>query len=148
MNTQIMVDLTLSLGWIINREKAELKPTQVFSLMGYEYHLDSALVYPTQDRWLNSLIQRIKSKPASTARCLMSLIGLLESTEKMVPDGRLQTFKKYITSTYSVFGENKLSFYCVTSIYAAWLIGIVLSSHFVALLSHFVFRIVSRIWLV
>ena len=143
MNTQIMVELTLSLGWIINREKAELKPTQVFSLMGYEYHLDS---FKTDGS--NSLIQRIKSKPASTARCLMSLIGLLESTEKMVPDGRLQTFKKYITSTYSVFGENKLSFYCVTSIYAAWLIGIALSSHFVALLSHFVFRIVSRKWLV
>ena len=26
--------------------KSELKPTQVFSLMGYEYHLDSALVNP------------------------------------------------------------------------------------------------------
>ena len=52
MNTQAVVDLTQSLGWIINQEKSDLKPTQVFSFMGYEYHLDSALVKPTQERWL------------------------------------------------------------------------------------------------
>ena len=40
VNTQTVVDLTQSLGWIINQEKSELKPTQVFSFVGYEYHLD------------------------------------------------------------------------------------------------------------
>ena len=61
--------------------------------MGYEYHLDSALVKPTQERWLKlqDLILRLKSKRVLTARCLMSLIGLLASTEKMVPEGRLHT---------------------------------------------------------
>ena len=44
-----MVDLTQSLGWIINQEKSELKPTQVFSFVDYEYHLDSALVKPTRE---------------------------------------------------------------------------------------------------
>ena len=34
MNTQAVVDLTQSLGWIINQEKSELKPTQVFSFVG------------------------------------------------------------------------------------------------------------------
>ena len=48
VNTQAVVELTQSLGWIINQEKSELKPTQVFSFVGYEYHLDSALVKPTQ----------------------------------------------------------------------------------------------------
>ena len=59
--------------------------------MGYEYHLDSALVKPTQERWLKlqDLILLLKSKRVLTARCLMSLIGLLTSTEKMVPEGRL-----------------------------------------------------------
>ena len=47
VNTQTVVDLTQSLGWIINQEKSELKPAQVFSFVGYEYHLDSALVKPT-----------------------------------------------------------------------------------------------------
>ena len=91
VNTQAVVDLTQSLGWIINKEKSELKPTQVFSFVGYEYHLDSALVKPTQERWLKlqDLILRLKSKHVLTARCLMSLIGLLASTEKMVPEGRL-----------------------------------------------------------
>ena len=91
VNTQAVVDLTQSLGWIINQEKSELKPTQVFSSVGYEYHLDSALVKPTQERWLKhqDLILRLKSKRVLTARCLMSLIGLLASTEKMVPEGRL-----------------------------------------------------------
>ena len=84
-----MVDLTQSLGWIINQEKSELKPTQVFSFVGYEYHLDSALVRPTQELKLQDLILRLKSKHVLTARCLMSLIGLLASVEKMVPDGRL-----------------------------------------------------------
>ena len=91
VNTQAVVDLTQSLGWIINQEKSELKPTQVFSFVGYEYHLDSALVQPTQERWLKlqDLILRLKSRQVLTARCLMSLIGLLASTEKMVPEGRL-----------------------------------------------------------
>ena len=91
VNTQAVVDLTQSLGWIINQEKSELNPTQVFSFMGYEYHLDSALVKPTQKRWLKlqDFILHLKSKHVLTARCLMSLIGLLASTEKMVPEGRL-----------------------------------------------------------
>ena len=91
VNTQAVVDLTQSLGWIINQEKSELNPTQVFSFVGYEYHLDSALVKPTQERWLKlqDFILQLKSKHVLTARCLMSLIGLLASMEKMIPEGRL-----------------------------------------------------------
>ena len=91
MNTQAVVDLTQSLGWIINQKKSVLKPTRVFSFMGYKYHLYSALVKSTQERWLKlqDLILRLKSKHVSTARCLMSLIGFLASTKQMVPEGRL-----------------------------------------------------------
>ena len=89
VNTQTVV--AQSLGWIINQEKYELKPAQVFSFVGYEYHLDSALVKSTQERWLKfrDLILRLKSKYVLTARCLMLLIGLLASMEKMVPEGHL-----------------------------------------------------------
>ena len=48
VDTQTLVDLTQSLGWIINQEKSELRPTWVFPFVGYEYHLDAALVKPTQ----------------------------------------------------------------------------------------------------
>ena len=91
VNTQAVVDLTQFLGWIINQQKSELNPTQVFSFVGYECHLDSALVKPTQERWLKlqDFILQLKSKHVLTARCLMSLIGLIASTEKMVPEGRL-----------------------------------------------------------
>ena len=90
VNTQAVVDLTQSLGWIINQEKSELKPTQMFLFVGYEYHLDSAPVKPAQESWLKfqDLILHLKSKHVLTARCLMSLIGFLVSTEKMVPEGR------------------------------------------------------------
>ena len=37
----------------INQEKSELKATRVFSFVGYEYHLDLALVKPTQERCSN-----------------------------------------------------------------------------------------------
>ena len=82
---------TQAVGWIINQEKSELKPTQVFSFMGYEHHLDSVLVKPTQERWLKlqDLILRLKSRHVLIARCLRSLIGLLASMEKMVTEGRL-----------------------------------------------------------
>ena len=50
INTQTVVDPTQSLGWIINQEKSKLKPTQVFSFVGYEYHLHSVLVKPSQER--------------------------------------------------------------------------------------------------
>ena len=74
-----------------NQEKFKLKPTQVFSFVGYKYHLDSALVKPTQERLLKlqDFILQLQSKRVLTARCLMSLIGLLASMEKMVPEGRL-----------------------------------------------------------
>ena len=72
-NTQAVVELTQSLGWIINQEKSELKPTQVFSFVSYEYHVDSALLNPTKERWLKlqDLILRLKSKHVLTARCLI-----------------------------------------------------------------------------
>ena len=83
VNTRAVVDLTQSLGWIINQEKSKLKPTWVFLFVGYQYHLDSALVKPTQERWLKlqDLILLLKSKYVLTARCLMSLIGLLANRE-------------------------------------------------------------------
>ena len=90
-NTKVVVDLTESLGWMINQVKSELIPTQVFLFVGYEYHLNSAFVKPTQEWWqkLQALILRITNQSALTARHLMSLIGLLASTEKMVPEGCL-----------------------------------------------------------
>ena len=45
-----------------------------YDFLAYECQLDSAIVRP---------------KLSLTAKCLMPLIGLLTSTEKIVPEGRL-----------------------------------------------------------
>ena len=84
-----VLQLPVSSPQVSPKEKSELKPTQVFLFVGYEYHLDSALVKPTPERWLKlqDLILCLKSKHVLTVRCLMSLIGLLASKEKMVPEG-------------------------------------------------------------
>ena len=61
---------------------------QLRCFVGNEYHLDSALVKPTQDRGqkLQDMIFKLKLKYDLTPRCLMSLIGLLVLAAKMLPD--------------------------------------------------------------
>ena len=74
-NIQIIIDITKSLGWILNQGSSELKTTQWFLFVSYKYHLDSALVKPTQKRLLKlqDFILCLKSKHVLTARCLMLL---------------------------------------------------------------------------
>ena len=68
--------------------------------MGYEYHLDSALVKSPQDGWQNlqDLILNIKSKHT----CLMSLMGLLALTEKVVREGclHMRPFKWHLKENW------------------------------------------------
>ena len=59
----------------------------MFLFVGYKFYLYSALVKPSQQRWLK--LQDLFLRHVLTTRCLMSLIGLLASKEKMVPEGRL-----------------------------------------------------------
>ena len=94
VNTQAVVDLIQSLGWIINlkkTKKTELKPTQVFFVRGLRIpsRFSPRKTHSREMAQLQDLILRLKSKVFLTARCLMSLIGLLASTEKTVPEGRL-----------------------------------------------------------
>ena len=69
--------------WLSSSIHQQTNPSQttlqMFSLVGYKYHLDSVLVKRTQDRWQKQqdLILRIKSEYVLTVRCWMLLIGLL-----------------------------------------------------------------------
>ena len=79
------------LGWVVNLQKSELEPKQVFEFVGYRYDLSHGLVKPTQNRW-ESILQKVQSilaGPTCRVRNFMSLIGLLTATEKQVPLGRL-----------------------------------------------------------
>ena len=91
LHTQTLLALCHELGWVVNMEKSELTPQQVFHFVGYRFDLLSGRVLPTQDRWiaLQQKLQFIKGRDCCSVRQFMSLIGLLTATEKQVWAGRL-----------------------------------------------------------
>ena len=90
-HTQTLVTLCQELGWLVNKEKSELVPQQVFNFVGYQFDLKEGRVRPTEERWqtLTDKIRSILSDPVCPVRKFMSLIGLLTATEKQVHLGRL-----------------------------------------------------------
>ena len=90
-HTQTLVTLCQELGWLVNKEKSELAPKQVFNFVGYQFDLKEGKVRPTTVRWqtLTDKIRSILSDPICLVRQFMSLIGLLTATEKQVHLGRL-----------------------------------------------------------
>ena len=90
-HTQVLIKMCQNLGWLVNLEKSELEPKQIFDFVGYQFDLRYGRVRPTPDRWqsLQDKIQLLLSLPACLVRQFMSLIGLLTATEKQVHLGRL-----------------------------------------------------------
>ena len=90
-HTQTLVALCRELGWLVNEDKSELEPKQVFNFVGYQFDLKEDKVRPTPERWqtLQTKIREIMSSPVCLVRNLMSLIGLLTATEKQVHLGCL-----------------------------------------------------------
>ena len=90
-HTQTLVTLCQELGWLVNKEKSELVPKQVFNFVGYQFDLKEGKVRPTEERWqaLTDKIRSILSDPVCRVRKFMSLIGLLTATETQVHLGRL-----------------------------------------------------------
>ena len=90
-HTQELVQICQNLGWMVNLEKSELEPKQIFNFVGYQFDLKAGRVRPTPDRWqiLQEKILEILSLPTCPVRQFMSLIGLLTATEKQVYLGRL-----------------------------------------------------------
>ena len=86
-HTQTLVTLCQELGWLVNREKSELVPKQVFNFVGYQFDLKEGRVRPTEEHWqtLTDKIRSIMSDPFCPVRKFMSLIGLLTATEKRSP---------------------------------------------------------------
>ena len=90
-HTQTLVTLCQELGWLVNKEKSELAPKQVFNFVGNQFDLKEGKVRPTEERWqaLTDKIRSLMSDPVCPVRKFMSLIGLLTATEKQVHLGRL-----------------------------------------------------------
>ena len=90
-HTPTLIALCQELGWLVNKEKSELDPKQVFYFVGYQFDLKEDKVRPTPECWhaLIDKIQTILSGPVCPVRQFMFLIGLLKATEKQVHLGRL-----------------------------------------------------------
>ena len=90
-HTQELVQICQNLGWLVNLEKSELEPKQIFNFVGYQFDLQAGRVRPTLDQWqsLQDKILHLLSLPSCPVRVFMSLIGLLTATEKQVYLGRL-----------------------------------------------------------
>ena len=65
--TQTLVALCRELGWLVNEEKSELEPKQVFNFVGYQFDLKEDRVRPTLECWqtLQTKIREIVSGPES-----------------------------------------------------------------------------------
>ena len=90
-HTQDLVKIFQELGWLVNLEKSELEPKQIFDFVGYQFDLGAGRVLLTLDHWQNlqDKIAEILLLPACPVQQFMSLIGLLTATEKQVHLGRL-----------------------------------------------------------
>ena len=73
-------------GLLVNSEKSQLEPKQVFDFVGYQFNLSAGWVQPTPDQWQNlqQKILALLSRLACPVWEFMSLIGLLTTTEKQV----------------------------------------------------------------
>ena len=69
-HTQTLVTLCQELGWLVNREKSELAPKQVFNFVGYQFDLKEGKVRPTEERWqaLTDKIRSMMSDPVCPVR--------------------------------------------------------------------------------
>ena len=50
--TLTLLELTHKLGWIVNRQKSDLLPKQVFTFLGQVFDLSKGVCYPTEARFL------------------------------------------------------------------------------------------------
>ena len=86
-----VVSIAQGLGFMLNREKCALTPSQSFTYLGMKFNTVSMLVSPTQeriDRFI-SLRDKLLSRSHSTARSIAALLGQMESLAPLVPLGQV-----------------------------------------------------------
>ena len=76
---QTAVAMCQELGLIVNMEKSELEPKQIFDYVGYQFNLKEGQVRPTLEHWqtLNLKIQKLLLNPFCRVKHLVSLISLV-----------------------------------------------------------------------
>ena len=91
VQAKYMVELCKNLGWIVNMEKSELVPTQVFKFIGVLWNLLLGRIFPTEEnrKKVLNLIFRFLNSEYQTAEMWQSLIGSLTAQQRLVYLGRL-----------------------------------------------------------
>jgi len=86
-----LLSLCQDLGLVINLEKSELLPAQVFDFIGARFNLKDALVLPKEEnrRKVLSQIGEFLSLHSPTARRWQSMLGSLTAQFRFVPFGQL-----------------------------------------------------------
>jgi hypothetical protein len=94
----LLLHLTDYLGFIRNREKSCLVPSQEFVFLGVWYDLIRALARPPEDRWMKiqDWTRALLRRTASPASQWCKVLGLLTSVQDVVPLGRLYVRKLQI----------------------------------------------------
>ena len=67
-HTQTLVALCRELGWLVNEEKSELEPKQVFNFVGCQFNLKEDRVRPTSERWQTLQTKIRKLSPVQCVR--------------------------------------------------------------------------------
>ena len=88
---QFILSLITSLGLIINYEKSDLVPAQVFTFIGMEFLTHTNIVRVPQTRQMKILetVRMVSQKSSVSARDFLSLLGQLNAAADFVMLGRL-----------------------------------------------------------
>ena len=84
---QDLVKMCQQLGWLVNLDKSELEPKQIFNFVGYQFDLKSEQVRPTPNQSLQEKMLTLLSLPACLVREFMTLIGFFNSHRKASSSG-------------------------------------------------------------
>ena len=92
-HTQTLVALCQKLGWVVNMEKSEMEPKQIFDFVGYQFDLREGKVRSTFEQWqaFSLKVQGFFDTPFSWVNQLISLVSLLTASKKQVPLSQLHT---------------------------------------------------------
>ena len=89
---QVVLDLCLELGIVINPEKSNLEPSQVVQYLGVIINAQTFVASPLPERIsrLQSTAGEFLSSAAPPASIWLSLLGMLSSMSHLIPGGRIR----------------------------------------------------------
>jgi len=90
--TPWLIDLCITLGWVINEEKSDLAPTQLAVYLGIMLDTRLSLAFPSHpllDKWC-SLGKEFLAGSVQPAMQGLRILGHLVSLEKLIRYGRVR----------------------------------------------------------